>query len=646
MPLSSRLTFAFAVTLTSAALLPLASTEGYAQTTLAAQTPAAPQPTLRLDIPHSWNPLSAYRSTPVAEPNLANSAHIDNLISKGVLHLSLKDAIELALENNLDLAIARYNIPIAKADILRTQAGGVFRGVNTGVVRNTPGGGGADLGSSTGGGAGGTSGGAGGAGGGAGGLVESTLGSGSSVSSYDPTISITGWDEHYTQPLANTVGYGVPTLRSNGIYGEFNYTQAFATGTTLTFLLNNDRIATNSLDNILTPELDSYYRVEFQQQLLSGFGLGPNLRYLRIARNNQKISDQAFQLQVVSTVTQIENIYWDLVSAYEDEKVKQASLDFANQTLESDRKQVAIQAIPALDALKAEGEVANREQDLTIAKSNLQFQELLIKNALTKNLDDPILEAMPVQPTDLSTVAADSVFATAAPTEDIIQEALRSRIELSESSIDLKNRDISLAAIRNSLLPSLALTAWYGGTGLGGLDNAASGIPSVSPTSNSGELANAFKNDAPDYYVGLSLNVPLRNRVSKSDEYRAGLELRQAQLRAEQLQKQIRIEVRNAQYALEQGAARVTSALKARDLAQKTFEITAKEQSLGAGSALQTLSSRHDLATAESALVGARTAYQKARVELDRATGRTLAVNAISIDSARRGVDAAAPVKR
>jgi outer membrane protein TolC len=174
MPLSSRLTFAFAVTLTSAALLPLASTEGYAQTTLAAQTPAAPQPTLRLDIPHSWNPLSAYRSTPVAEPNLANSAHIDNLISEGVLHLSLKDAIELALENNLDLAIARYNIPIAKADILRTQAGGVFRGVNTGVVRNTPGGGGADLGSSTGGGAGGTSGGAGGAGGGAGGLVESS----------------------------------------------------------------------------------------------------------------------------------------------------------------------------------------------------------------------------------------------------------------------------------------------------------------------------------------------------------------------------------------------------------------------------------------------------------------------------------------
>jgi outer membrane protein TolC len=600
--------------------------------------PAAPQPALRLDIPHSWNPLNAYRGTNVPPPNLDNSPRIETLIRDGVLELSLKDAIALALENNLDLAIARYNIPIARADIQRTQAGGVFRGVNTGVVQNTPGSGAAGVAAGSGGGAGGTTGGAGGAGGGAGGLVQSTLGTGSSVSSFDPTITYNAWTEHYTEPLSNITLYGVPLLHQNSIVGDFSYSQAFATGTALTFELNNDRIATNGLFNILTPELDGYYRIEFQQQLLSGFGIGPNLRYLRIARNDQKISDQAFNLQVISTVTQIANMYWDLVNAYEDEQVKNASLDFANQTLTSDRRQLELQAIPALDVLKAEGEVANREQDLTIAKSTLQFQELLIKNAITKNLDDPILEAMPVRPTDLSTVATDSTFATAAPTEDIIQQALKNRIELSESAIDLKNRDISLASVRNSLLPSLALTAWYGGTGLGGLDNVASGIASNSPTSNIGELSDAFHNNAPDYYVGLALNIPLRNRVAKSDEYRAGLELRQAQLRAQQLQKQIRIEVRNAQYALEQGAARVTSALKARDLASKTFDITHQEQTLGSGSALQTLGARHDLATAESALVAARTAYQKDRIELDRATGSTLESNNISIEAARTGI--------
>ena len=622
-----------------------------AQTISSNQLVTAPQPALRLDIPHSWNPIRAYRASKVPEPNLANSPRIDSLIHDGVLQLSLQNAIELALENNLDLAIARYNIPIASADVLRTQAGGVFRGVNTGIVQNTPGAGVGGFGSSSAGaGAGGTTGGAGGAGTGASGLVQSTLGSGSNVSSYDPSITANGSVEHYTDPIANPVLYQVAVLHANTIIGNFGYSQAFPTGTTFTATLDNDRVTYNSLNNTLSPELDTYYQVRFQQQLLQGFGLGPNLRYLRIARNNQKISDQAFELQVISTVTQIANMYWDLVSAYEDEQVKSHSLDFANQTLDTARKQLELQAIPALDVLKDEGEVANREQDLTIARSTLKFQELLIKNAVTKNLDDPILEDMPVQPTDLSTVSIDSTIAATAPTEDIIQAALKNRIELSESNIDLQNRALSLASVRNALLPSLAMTAYYGGTGLGGLVNPASNSnstasTSTAPTSYSGALANAFNNSAPDYYVGLSLNVPLRNRVAKSDQYRAELESRQAELRLQQLRKQIRIEVRNAQYSLEQSQARVQSAAKARDLAQKTFDITAKEQELGAGSALQTLSARHDLATAESALVAARTAYQKARIELDRAIGTTLETNSISVESARTGVQAATAPK-
>ena len=613
-----------------------------AQTISSNQSVTAPQPALRLDIPHSWNPIKAYRASKVPEPNLANSPRIDSLIHDGVLQLSLQNAIELALENNLDLAIARYNIPIASADVLRTQAGGVFRGVNTGIVQNTPGAGVGGFGSSSAGaGAGGTTGGAGGAGTGASGLVESTLGSGSNVSSYDPTVTANGSVEHYTEPLANKQVYGIPVLHNNTIIGDFGYTQAFATGTTFSATLNDDRITNNSPNTLLNPEIDTYYQVRFQQQLLQGFGLGPNLRYLRIARNNQKISDQAFELQVISTVTQIANMYWDLVSAYEDEQVKSHSLDFANETLSTARKQLELQAIPALEVLKDEGEVANREQDLTIARSTLKFQELLIKNAVTKNLDDPILEDMPVQPTDLSTVSIDSTIAATAPTEDIIQAALKNRIELSESNIDLQNRALSLSSVRNALLPSLALTAYYGGTGLGGPVNpVASSSPSTAAGTYGGTLANAFNNSAPDYYVGLSLNVPLRNRVAKSDQYRAELESRQAELRLQQLRKQIRIEVRNAQYSLEQSQARVQSAAKARDLGQKTFDITAKEQELGAGSALQTLSARHDLATAESALVAARTAYQKARIELDRAIGTTLETNSISVESARTGVQA------
>ena len=621
--------------MTYASLLRGASALMLTSATILAQD--APAPALRLDIPHSNNPLRAYTPTLVPKPNLANTSRIDTLIHDGVLELSLKDAISLALENNLDIAIARYNIPIAEADIMRTRAGGIFRGVNTGVVQNTPGGGVGGFGSgASGAGAGGTSGGAGGAGSGASGLVQSTLGTGTNVPSFDPVVTGSLNNEHYTQPLSNTSIYGTQKLQENTTNGNIGFSDAFPTGTSLSAVFDNSRNASNSPNNILNPTLNSYYHIALQQQLLAGFGFVPNLRYLRIAKNNQKISDEAFKLQVITTVTQIANMYWDLVAAYEDEQVKSRSLDFARQTLDSGRKQLALQAIPAMDVMKDEAEVANREQDLTIAKTSLEFQELLIKNALTKNLDDPILEAMPVKPTDQSSMMTGQT--ATGSTEDIIAQALRDRIELSESDIDLESRRISRDAARNALLPSVAVTAFYGGTGLAGLPNPESGVTSTAPPDWTGAVRHAFNNSAPDYYVGLSVNVPIRNRVAKSDQYRAELETRQAELRLQQLKKQIRIEVRNAQYALEQSQARVESARKARDLAQKTFDITAKEQELGAGSNYQTLMARRDLAEAESALVAAMTAYQKSKIELDRSVGSTLEANNISVESARTGV--------
>ena len=604
------------------------------QTAVIQAPPAAPQPALRLEIPHSNNPFNAYRPTLVPQPNLANSPRIDTLVKDGVLELSLKDAIRLSLENNLDIAIARYNIPIAAADVLRTQAGGTFRGVNTGVVQNTPGGGVGGFGAAaSGAGAGGTSGGAGGAGSGASGLVQSTLGTGTNVQTFDPSISRQLNNEHFTQPLSNITIYGVPTLQQNTTNGNISYVQNFPTGTSLSAIFDNSRGATNSPNSFLNPTLNSYYHVLLQQQVLAGFGFGPNLRFFKIAKNNQKISDEAFKLQVISTITQIANMYWDLVAAYEDEQVKSRSLDFANQTLDSDRKQLSLQAIPAMDVMKAEGEVATREQDLTIAKTTLQFQELLMKNALTKNLDDPILEAMPVRPTDHT----GTLEVTQGQTEDMIARALRDRIELSESDLDIDSRRISQIAARNAVLPSVSLTAFYGGTGLAGLPNPVSGVVSTAPPDFRGAVTNAFNNSAPDYYFGMSVNIPIRNRIAKSDQYRAELETRQSELRLQQLKKQIRIEVRNAQYALEQSEARVASARKGRDLAQKTFDIMAKEQELGAGSNYQTLTAQRDLAVAESMLVAAMTAHQKAKIELDRSVGSTLEANSISIESAKTG---------
>ena len=382
--------------------------------------------------------------------------------------------------------------------------------------------------------------------------------------------------------------------------------------------------------------LNSQFRVTLQQQLLAGFGFAPNLRYLRIAKNNKKISDAAFKDQVIETITQIENIYWDMVSAYQQSRVTEQSLEFAQQTLDNDRKQLQLQAIPAMDVMRAEAEVSKREQDLTVARTNLELQESLIKNALTKSLDDPVFEQMPVVPTDPMQVEETP---ESQPLQDLIASALRDRPELYESAVDLENRQISRKAARNALLPTLSAEAFYGGAGLAGELNPAFTGSSTSavPTDFGGALQHTFNNSSPDYFVGLNLNIPLRNRVAKADQFRSELEYRQAELRQEQLKKQIRIEVRNAQYALEQSRARVDAAGKARDLAQRTFEITQKEQTLGAGSNYQTLSARQDLALAEQDLVTAMTTYEKAKVELDRTTGATLEHNGIKIQDAITG---------
>jgi len=590
-------------------------------------------------MPKSHRPLSAYSADQVPRPDLTNSPLLGQLIRDGKLYLSLKDAIRLALENNLDLAIARYNLPIANMDILRTRAGGIFRGVNAGVVQGTPGGGVGGFGTGApGAGAGGTTGGAGGAGAGASGLVQSTLGVGTAVASYDPTILGSVGAEHQTTPLANRQIYGVPSLQSNTGQTSVTYSQAFPTGTSFSIEFNNSRQTTNSPFFNLSPVLNSTYRFSFQQQLLAGFGFGPNLRYLTIAKNNKKISDIGFKDQVIATVTQIKNIYWDLVNAYEQAQVNEQSLAFAQQSLDNAKKQLQLQSVPAMDVMRAEAEVSKRDQDLTVARTSLQLQELLIKNALTKSLDDPVLEAVPVIPTD----RLESVETTAAQAvQDLIAQALRDRPELAESDVDLASRQISGKAARNALLPSLALVGFYGGSGLAGPLNPIYNLPipnsSGVPTDFPGALENAFNNSSPDYYIGLSLNIPIRNRVAKADQYRSELEYRQAELRREQLRKQIRIEVRNAQYALEQTGARVGAARKARDLAQRTFEIMQKEQRLGAGSTYQTMTAQRDLSVAELDMVTAMTTYEKAKVELDRATGSTLEHNGIQVQDAVNG---------
>ncbi len=630
---------------------------GFAQNAPATPPPDAPQANTsapRTIIRHDYsrekrhfpNPIAPYMAQSVPEPAFTNTPRIDSLIRDSQLMLSLDDAIALALENNLDLAIARYNLAIADTDVLRSKSGSSIRGVATGLVQGTPGGGQGGFGTgASGAGAGGTSSGAGGAGSGSSGLVQSTLGAGGPIPQYDPSIGGTIEIEQSVTPLSSTRITGVPVLNQHTTLANFAYNQGFATGTSLSVGLNNNRQSNNNLFNALNPTLNSNFRATISQHLLQGFGLDNNLRFIRIAKNNRRISDSAFRNQVVSTVSQIQNIYWDLVNAYEDVKVKERSLGLAQRTRSDNQKQVEIGTLAPIEIVRADAESATRNQDLIISRTNLQLQQTLMKNAISRNLDDPRLAAIPVVPTDIMNVPSDEVSPSV---EELVKQALDSRPEIEQTRIDLVNRGISKHAARNALLPTVDVFGFYGGTGLGGVQNSAltcgttatTGCipPNSFPSGFGSAFGNLFDSSAPDKGAGVSLSIPLRNRAAQADQVRSELEYRQAQLRLQQLQNTIGIEVRNAQFALAQNRARVQAATEGRRLAEQSLNAEQKKYQLGASTNFNVLQAQRDVSQSESNVVVAMSAYEKSRVELDRVTGNTLARLNIKLPDAQVGV--------
>ena len=420
---------------------------GWAQEPPAAPVPqntpeTRPLPVMNYSQPvsHFPNPIGPYQPRHLADPNLANTARIDQFMREGKLYLSLNDAIALALENNLDIAIARYNLNIADTDVLRAKAGASILGVNAGVVLNTPGGGIGGIGATAGASTGGTSLGAGGIGAGTNGLVSSPLGLGPVINSFDPVITGTLQEDHFSQ-TATSIFQGVTpgtSLAQNTGTVDFAYSQAFQWGTNLSVGFNNTRQTTNSFFSSLSPALNSSFKATVTQPLLQGFGFPANTRFIRIAKNNRELSDVAFRLQIIDSVDQIENIYWDLVYAYENARVQNESLAFAQKTLSDTKKQVEIGSLAPIETVRAQSTVAQDQQLVTTAQTNLQLEQLLMKNALTRTLKDPTLATADVIPTSTMDVPAQEEVV---PTEDLINEALRHRAELVESRIDLHNRD-------------------------------------------------------------------------------------------------------------------------------------------------------------------------------------------------------------
>jgi outer membrane protein TolC len=613
--------------------------------------PQAPQPKLTEPLylrptakdythgkPFFPNPFLDY--TPMSYPatRLSNTPDLRDLLRDGKIYLSLSDAVTLALENNYDIAIARINLDIADTDILRAKAGSSLRGVSTGIVANTLGGSTSTI--TGGGGPGGTTNAAGGSGAGASGLVLSTNGGGPQPEILDPQFTGSLEYEQATSPNPYTY-IGVPSTKTKTVTGDFTYQQGFVTGTLLNVTFDNERQNTNSPASTYTTSLTANFRAQATQHLLYGCCRWVNERFIIQAKNDRRITDSAFRQQLIYTVGQVESIYWALVSAYEDEQAKTRALQQSTQLAADNRKQLQIGTLAPLDVVNSDAAVASDKQALVTSQTNLEYQQLLMKQAIVRNLNDPQLANAPVVPTDR--VSLERLPEEDMSTEDLVREAYANNPQIEQSVIQMKNNVLTIKAEKNGLLPELDAYAFYGGSGLGGQANpnaTSFGGGTVTPPTSTGYgtvLGNTFNNNSPDYGVGVNLSIPLRNRVAQADQVRSQMEYRQSQMRLQQLYTQIRIEVINAVYAITNDRAADVSAESARGYAAQALEAEQKKYRLGASTTANVLQMERNLATAEDNLISATAAYARDRASLGQILANTLDKYGISLQEAATG---------
>jgi outer membrane protein TolC len=583
--------------------------------------------------------LVPYKSKQVPPISLTNSSRLDALMRAGDLYLSIRDAVALTLENNLDLELQRYGEQIADNNLLHAQAGGFASPVSVAVT--------AGPGSVT------------GAPPSAGlqtYLIQPVTQVGFAVPSLDPALIASANWAHQTTPESSSFVSGTASLIQRQDLNNVAFQKYFSTGTLVSLGINNNSIINNSSRAQFEPSTVSNLTLSFTQHLLQGFGRGINDRQIRIAKNNREVSDLTFKAQVIATVTAVMDLYWDLVSYQQVVKVQQDAVATDQRLYENNKKQVEVGTLAPIEVTRAEAQIAADQQALTVAQTNVLQQETILKNALSRNgVQSAVLANAHIIPTDRIQVPDVEAIT---PIQDSTALALSARPELSQFRILIQNQEIGIKATKNELLPTLDFVANFGNGGLAGspvacVPTAADPHPKPgtkdcippNPLPNpyyeggyGNVLTQIFSHNFPTYAAGFNLTIPIHNRAAQADMIATQLNLRQQQVYLQKMENQVRVEVQNGVIALQQARAQHQAAMQALRLQQQTVDAEEKKLALGASTVYNVILTQRDMVTAQSNLVAAESAYAKARVETNRATGQTLNDNDISIDEAFRGV--------
>jgi outer membrane protein TolC len=603
----------------------------------AAQSPP-PDSVVRIEPAQGgWGWLThSYQQRNVPPIRLTNTSRLASLVRAGNLYLSAEDVVALAIENNIDVEVQRY-APLLEREVLkRARAGGALRSVGLGVAQgpqsvSLQGVSVSSTGAS-----------AGGSGVGSGGGIVTQLGP--AIPSLDPTLMLVAYFQHLTSPQNNTFLTGTTALTVDSRAYEAQYTQNwdFGLNAVLTYASQHTRVNSQyySLDPYTVGDID----LTVTQNLLQGFGPAVNGRNIRVQKNNLKVTDLQFKQQVITTVSAVLNLYWDLVAFDEDVQARQREVETAQRLYDDNKKQVEIGSLAEIEVTRAEAQLYTAKQDLLIAQTNVLQQETVLKNALSRSgVAVADLADVHIIPLDKMVVPEKDEIAAS---DKLMGEALNNRVEIAQGRLNIESNKLNLVGIRNSLKPTLQAFAELTNNGLTG-DLTPYGATQAGVAYLAGGygnlLAEIARRNYPNYSAGFSLNIPFRNRAAQSDYTTSLLEIRQNELNLQKSVNQVRVDVQNAVIGLQQARARYEASVKARVLQQQTLDADQKKYSLGAATAYQVVQDQRDLASAESAEVQAMANYSHARIAFDQALGTTLDVNHVSLGEALSGhVQAAA----
>jgi outer membrane protein len=567
---------------------------------------------------------NAYSYPYVPRPSLANTPDLSQLIQNKKLKLSLDSAIQLALQNNLDIAVSRYQLPLARLDVLRTKAGSAARGVTGGAVSNALFAGALGAGVS---GAGGVSGG--GGGGFSGGGVAST----SFIGPGDPVAGVSFGLNYGQTPLNFATVYGISVLGSHtSSYSTF-FGKGFFTGTSFVASVGGARSSTTSTTSLFNPSINPSLTVGLNQHLLRGFGRRSNAAFLRIARNNLNVADSVFRQQVITTVAELLNAYYTLLADRDQVRVAQSAVNYSQKLVDDDKKQVQIGTMAPLDVVQAESELASDQQQLIMAQTTYLQQQEVIKTMISKRVTSA-LAGVEIDATDsLPEPKPGDIPAL----EQALAVAVKNRPEIHLDELNLRNQNYTIQSNRNGLLPTLDAFATYQSNSLTGVPFTGLAGAGTGPGGLGEALSQIFGGKYPSYSVGLSLRIPIRNRSEQANAAQAMVELHRMQTTMQRDKNTIEQDVRNAEIAVTQAKAQINAALKARDYAQQALDAEIKKLRLGVSTTLNVILLQRDLITAEGNLARARQAYAQSLVQFRQATGTILDAHNVVLTNPKTG---------